>query len=100
MYCFYSYNFPIQNPESPRIVPFSFGPGEEALNAGTHATLQCSVDQGDMPLSLQWIFHGKELSSQMGIETAKFGKRTNMLTIESLAPFHAGNYTVWVLHKD
>jgi len=51
------------------------------------------MDEGDLPLSISWIFHGQELSSQMGFETAKFGKRTNMLMIESLAPFHMGNYT-------
>jgi len=48
---------------------------------------------GDLPLSIRWIFHGQELSSKMGIETTKFGKRTNILTIENIAPFHMGNYT-------
>jgi hypothetical protein len=75
----------------PHIVPFSFG--DEPLMAGSHQTLHCTVDEGDLPLSIRWIFHGQELSSQMGIETAKFGKRTNMLMIESLAPFHIGDYT-------
>lgn len=74
----------------PRIVSFSFG--DEPLEAGSHATLQCSVDQGDIPLTISWIFHGKELSSQMGIETTRIGKRVNVLTIESIAPFHAGDY--------
>jgi len=48
---------------------------------------------GDLPLSIRWIFHGQELSSKMGIETTKIGKRTNILTIENIAPFHMGNYT-------
>lgn len=82
----------------PRIVPFSFGDGEEALEAGTHAALQCLVDQGDSPLHISWIFHGQELSSQMGIETTRIGKRNNLLSIESIAPFHAGitpkSYTI------
>jgi len=75
----------------PHIVPFTFG--DEPLMAGSHQSLHCTVDEGDLPLSIRWIFHGQELSSQMEIETAKLGKRTNFLTIESLAPFHMGNYT-------
>jgi len=81
----------------PRIVPFSFG--DEPLEAGSHASLQCSVDQGDLPLSISWIFHGQELSSQMGIETVRIGKRNNLLTVESIAPFHAGSYTCVVSNK-
>jgi hypothetical protein len=34
--------FPSLDIVAPRIVPFSFG--DEPLEAGTHATLQCSAD--------------------------------------------------------
>lgn len=78
---------------APKIVPFAF---EDELEAGSHASLQCSVEQGDTPLSISWIFHGQELSSQMGIETVRIGKRNNLLTIESIAPFHAGKFTCLV----
>jgi hypothetical protein len=81
----------------PRIIPFSFG--EEALEAGSHVSLQCAVDQGDLPLSISWVFHGQELSSQMGIETTKIGRRANTLTIESIAPFHQGTYTCIVTNN-
>ncbi len=74
----------------PHIVPFSFGEGDEPVQSGSHTSLQCFVDQGDSPLTISWIFHGQELSSQMGIETTKIGKRNNLLSIESIAPFHAG----------
>lgn len=63
------------------------------MRAGSHATLQCSVIEGDLPMTISWIFHGRDLSSQMGIETVKIGKRLNVLTIESVAAFHMGNYT-------
>jgi len=75
----------------PHIVPFTFG--DEPLMSGSHITIHCTVDEGDLPLSISWIFHGQELSSQMGIETAKLGKRTNFLTIESIAQMHMGQYT-------
>jgi len=45
-------------------------------------------NQGDLPMTITWIFHGQELSSQMGIETSKFGKRSNILSIESVAAMH------------
>ena len=63
------------------------------MQAGEHATLQCSVAEGDLPLTVSWIFHGRELSSQMGIETTRLGKRTNILTIDAVAAAHTGNYT-------
>ncbi|ODN02698.1 Hemicentin-1 [Orchesella cincta] len=83
----------------PRIVPFAFGDGDDPLEAGAHTSLQCFVDQGDSPLTISWIFHGKELSSQMGVETTKIGKRINLLQVESIAPFHAGNYTCVASNK-
>lgn len=72
---------------APYIIPFSFG--DEPLTANALATIQCSAD-GDTPLTISWIFHGQELSSQMGIETMRIGKRTNILSIENVAPFHMG----------
>jgi hypothetical protein len=76
---------------APRITPFSFG--EEPLPAGEYQTLECSVAEGDLPLTIKWIFHGIELASQMGINTVRIGKRTNLLTIDSVAASHMGNYT-------
>ena len=78
----------------PRIMPFSFGvDAEDPLQYGEHATLQCSVVEGDLPLKITWVFHGRELSSQEGIETTRLGKRANILSIESVSAAHTGNYT-------
>lgn len=74
----------------PWIHPFSFG--DEPLTAGQQATLQCIVE-GDLPLNINWVIHGHELSSQMGVDTVRIGKRINLLTIDSVAAFHVGNYT-------
>lgn len=75
-------------------MPFSFGVLEgDPLRYGEHATLQCNVMEGDLPVSISWIFHGRELSSQMGIETVKIGKRINLLEIDAVAASHTGNYT-------
>ena len=74
----------------PSIVPFSFdGP----LMTGKDGGLTCRVSEGDPPLTIRWTFSGKELSSSMGISTFKVGKKTSVLSIDSIMPGHSGNYT-------
>jgi hypothetical protein len=51
------------------------------------------VDAGDPPLSITWHFHGKNVSSQMGISTGRFGQRSSILSIEHVIAGHAGVYT-------
>ncbi len=63
------------------------------MEAGEFKTLDCTVAEGDLPLTITWIFHGQQLSSQMGINTMRIGKRTNLLTIDAVASSHMGNYT-------
>lgn len=72
-------------------MPFSFGEG--SLTSGQPVTIHCTVVEGDMPISLRWAFHGQELSSQMGISIIKAGARVSLLTIDSIAAGHSGDYT-------
>lgn len=74
----------------PFIAPFAF---DEKNFAGESVQLNCFVAKGDLPLKISWNFHGEELSSHMGMSTAKMGERTSLLTIESLMAAHSGNYT-------
>ena len=46
-----------------------------------------------MPIQFRWAFHGQELSSQMGISIVKVGARVSILTIDSIAAGHSGDYT-------
>ena len=75
----------------PRIVPFDSN--DEPITSGQPVTLQCSVSEGDLPIKFRWSFHGKELSSQMGISTVRLNSRVSLLSIDSIAAGHAGNYT-------
>ena len=70
---------------------FSFGEG--SLTSGQPVVVHCTVLEGDMPLTIRWAFHGKELSSQMGISIIKAGPKMSLLTIDSVAAGHSGNYT-------
>jgi len=74
----------------PYIIPFSFD-GE--ANSGDNVQLTCHVSKGDRPLQLSWSFHGRELSSHMGLTTAKIGDSISVLVIASVAAGHSGNYT-------
>lgn len=74
----------------PYIIPFSFD-GE--ANSGDNAQLTCHVSKGDRPLQLSWSFHGRELSSHMGLATTKIGDSISVLVIASVAAGHSGNYT-------
>ena len=71
-------------------MPFSFdGP----IQAGNDATLTCHILKGDLPVTLTWSFHGKKLSSSMGMSTFKAGRKISILSIESVMSGHSGNYT-------
>lgn len=48
---------------------------------------------GDLPMTLRWMFHGQELSSQMGITTFRLNPRVSLLSIDAVAAGHAGDYT-------
>jgi hypothetical protein len=71
-------------------VPFVF---EDHTFAGETVQLNCFVAKGDTPLKITWSFHGEELSSHMGMSTARIGDRTSLLTIGSVMAAHSGNYT-------
>lgn len=76
---------------APQVLPFSFGEG--SLTSGQPITVQCMIVDGDLPMTLRWMFHGRELSSQMGISTFRLNPRVSLLSIDSVAAGHAGDYT-------
>lgn len=72
-------------------MPFNFG--DESLTSGQPVAIQCMITAGDLPLVIRWAFHGQELSTQMGISIIKAGPRLSILTIDSIAAGHSGDYT-------
>ena len=74
-------------------MPFEFSVDDEPLTSGEPVAVQCGVSEGDMPITFRWTFHGKELSSQMGITTVRLNSRMSLLSIDSIAAGHAGDYT-------
>ncbi|KAJ8667921.1 hypothetical protein QAD02_009584 [Eretmocerus hayati] len=77
---------------APQIAPFSFG--EEPVNAGDMASVQCAITKGDFPLKITWLFQDKPIDpSKMEVNMLDIGKRTKQLMIESVRAKHAGKYT-------
>ncbi|XP_051153587.1 cell adhesion molecule Dscam2 isoform X14 [Leptopilina boulardi] len=77
---------------APQISPFTFG--EDPVNAGEIASVQCAVLKGDLPLEVSWMFNGHQIQSdQRDIIIIDNGKRHKQLTIDAVAARHAGEYT-------
>ncbi|XP_044249293.1 cell adhesion molecule Dscam1 isoform X2 [Drosophila takahashii] len=75
----------------PRIIPFAFEEGPAQV--GQYLTLHCSVPGGDLPLTIDWTLDGQQISEDLGITTARVGRRGSVLTIEAVEASHAGNFT-------
>lgn len=75
----------------PQILPFSFG--EEIVNAGDYATVQCAVVKGDSPISIEWHFNNTDIGQREGVFISKSGTRASALTIEAVREENSGAYT-------
>lgn len=72
----------------PKISPFAF---QTDLHLGNRAGVQCLVTNGDLPLTIEWRKDGGPVD--MDVSVQQLGEFTNSLSIDSLRPHHAGNYT-------
>ncbi|XP_076265888.1 Down syndrome cell adhesion molecule 1 isoform X20 [Rhynchophorus ferrugineus] len=75
----------------PHINPFDFG--EEPVNSGDSASLNCLVTKGDLPINISWLHNNVSIGYMDGIMTNKLGNKVSALTIESVQESHSGLYT-------
>ncbi|XP_043478441.1 Down syndrome cell adhesion molecule-like protein Dscam2 isoform X32 [Leptopilina heterotoma] len=76
---------------APQISPFSFG--EEPVNAGEIASVQCAILKGDLPLEITWMFNAHLIESDQSDIFIESERRRKQLTIEAVSARHAGEYT-------
>lgn len=76
---------------APKIAPFVFG--DEPLNFGEVASVQCTILGGDLPMTVTWLQNNHPVEVMPDISISKIGKRISILSIESVAGHHAGNYS-------
>lgn len=75
----------------PKILPFAFG--DEPSYLGESTTVQCSLSSGDLPVKFSWRLNGRIVNDVSGINIVALGKKTSVLSIDSLDESHAGNFT-------
>lgn len=75
----------------PIIMPFDFG--DEPFDIYSTTTVTCAVTKGDSPIEISWYFNAYRLRTNDGVLITPGGQRVSMLSIESVQPRHAGNYT-------
>lgn len=76
---------------APKIATFSFG--DEALNFGESASVQCTISGGDLPMVIKWTLNGEDIPPHLEVSTSKISKRIHFLSIDSVKADHAGNYS-------
>ncbi|KPI92824.1 Down syndrome cell adhesion molecule-like protein CG42256 [Papilio xuthus] len=75
----------------PNILPFTFG--EKPANVGEYLQAACTINFGDLPLTITWMFNGQAISLRNNDYTITNSKRSSLLIVESVDAKHAGSYT-------
>ncbi|XP_043867012.1 Down syndrome cell adhesion molecule-like protein Dscam2 isoform X42 [Drosophila mojavensis] len=81
----------------PKLAPFDFG--EVPANFEDSVSVNCLVQSGDLPIDIEWLFNGQPINFASGIAVVRGGKRTSVLTIDSVHAGHAGNYSCKAKNK-
>lgn len=78
---------------APQIAPFSIS--EEPANWGEQVSAVCSILKGDLPIELRWSLNGEIITgfTHPDVTITNTGKKTSLLTIESVTARHAGEYS-------
>lgn len=74
----------------PNISPIDFG--EKPLNFGDPALVQCTILGGDLPMTVTWLLNNQSVDELSDVTLSKLGKRIHVLSIESVAGHHSGEY--------
>ncbi|XP_066244743.1 cell adhesion molecule Dscam1 isoform X9 [Euwallacea similis] len=77
----------------PRVTPFYFE--DNPVHEGQFAQVTCSVPEGDLPLKITWNLNGSPVNLLSEVVITQVGKRTSLLTLESVTHSIAGNYTCY-----
>ncbi|XP_052129316.1 cell adhesion molecule Dscam2-like [Frankliniella occidentalis] len=82
----------------PQILALTFG--DDPINSGDTAAVQCTVVKGDAPVKITWLFNGEEVvPGRRGMEVTKTGQKISALSVESVQAEHSGEYTCRASNK-
>ncbi|XP_030242127.1 Down syndrome cell adhesion molecule-like protein Dscam2 isoform X29 [Drosophila navojoa] len=75
----------------PSIAPFSFG--DDPVNTGENAGVQCMVQKGDVPITIKWTLNGRPIiNGEEGITILKLSPKTSVLNIAAVEQYHRGTF--------
>ena len=63
------------------------------LSTGDDAALTCHASKGDTPMTISWTFDGRPVADDAGVQVVSVGRRTSVLSIQSVGADHSGQYT-------
>ncbi|XP_039227472.1 Down syndrome cell adhesion molecule-like protein Dscam2 isoform X8 [Drosophila yakuba] len=73
----------------PSIAPLSFG--DDPVNTGENAGVQCMVQKGDVPITIKWTLNSRPIiNGEEGITILKLSPKTSVLNIAAVEQDHRG----------
>ena len=63
------------------------------MNEGETVSLTCTINKGDVPVTIEWFLNGKPADSVNGIYVNNQRKKVSYLSVDALHAEHAGKYT-------
>lgn len=78
-------------PVPPKITPFSLQ--GIVSHEGKRVQLFCSVMDGDLPITIEWLKDGKILPAFLKVTTNNLDNYSSSLIISHVTSEHSGNYT-------
>lgn len=83
---------------APQIAPFAIA--EEPANWGDSISVVCAILKGDLPIEITWALNGEPIRpDRSDINILATTRKNSILSIESVAARHAGEYTCSASNK-
>lgn len=83
---------------APQIAPFAIA--EEPANWGDSISVVCAILKGDLPIEITWALNGVPIRpDRSDINILATTRKNSILSIESVAARHAGEYTCSASNK-
>lgn len=83
---------------APQIAPFVIT--EEPANWGDSISVVCAILKGDLPIEITWALNGEPISrDRSDINILATTRKNSILSIESVAARHAGEYACSASNK-
>ncbi|XP_026825564.1 Down syndrome cell adhesion molecule-like protein Dscam2 isoform X8 [Ooceraea biroi] len=83
---------------APQIAPFAVA--EEPANWGDSISVVCAILKGDLPIEITWALNGEPIRpDRSDINILATTRKNSILSIESVAARHAGEYTCSASNK-